>query len=74
MALADCCRVIRLLAQKYIPNPMLPDGFKFDLRLYVVLNSFSPMEAFIYEVHTSSPTSIITRARPQAHPRARAPE
>jgi len=34
--------------QRYIRNPCLLDGYKFDLRLYVCVTSFSPVEAFIY--------------------------
>ena len=34
--------------QSYIEDPLCLDGYKFDLRLYVLVTSFRPLEAFIH--------------------------
>jgi tubulin polyglutamylase TTLL5 len=35
--------------QKYVDRPLCLAGYKFDLRLYIVVTSFQPLEAFIYD-------------------------
>jgi len=34
---------------EYIANPMVIDGYKFDLRIYVALTSINPLRIYIYE-------------------------
>lgn len=38
-----------VIVQKYVKNPLLLNGFKFDLRIYVVVTSVNPLEIFIYK-------------------------
>lgn len=37
------------VVQKYLENPLCLYNYKFDLRLYVLVLSFSPLEAYIYQ-------------------------
>ncbi|KAJ3218220.1 Tubulin polyglutamylase ttll5 [Dinochytrium kinnereticum] len=39
----------KYLIQKYIDNPLLLDGYKFDLRIYVAITSFSPLRIYMFE-------------------------
>merc|ERR1712232_1525587 len=36
------------IIQQYISDPFLMDGFKWDMRTYVTVTSFNPLEAFMY--------------------------
>lgn len=39
----------QLVVQKYIVNPHTLDGFKYDLRVYVVLVGINPLRVYVYK-------------------------
>ena len=38
-----------MVLSEYIDNPLLVDGFKFDVRLYVAVTSYDPIRIYMYE-------------------------
>lgn len=37
-----------ILASKYLMNPHLINGLKYDLRVYVLVTGFNPLKVYIY--------------------------
>lgn len=37
-----------MVMQRYLKDPLLLNGFKFDMRIYVLVTSVNPLEVFIY--------------------------
>jgi hypothetical protein len=38
-----------MVVSEYIDSPLLFNGFKFDLRIYVAITSINPLRIYIYE-------------------------
>lgn len=41
---------LSVVPQRYISNPYLIGGKKFDLRLYVMVSTFMPLNAYLFQV------------------------
>ena len=37
-----------MLASRYIANPHLINGLKYDLRVYILVTSYNPLKVYMY--------------------------
>jgi tubulin polyglutamylase TTLL4 len=37
------------LVSKYVMNPHLIDGFKYDMRIYVLVTSYDPLKIYLFK-------------------------
>lgn len=50
----------RMVIQQYISKPLLMDGFKFDLRVYVLVSSCDPLRIYWWDVFMGSCDKMVS--------------
>ena len=47
--ISDIPPKIQLIASRYVNDPLLVDGYKFDMRIYLAITSIEPLRLYVYE-------------------------
>lgn len=45
----DCDGQLKSVVQRYLPDPYLVEGYKFHLRIHMLITNLDPLEAFVQE-------------------------
>lgn len=43
------CEICKVMIQEYMDKPYLINGFKFDIRMYVLVSSFDPLRVYVFD-------------------------